>query len=155
VYLFEGLHISGWVHQGLDNLLINLLCLHGGFIFFLLLCVQGECADVLTQFSGGLFFVSQYILYIIPLTPTKLSAGRKNRTGAKGASAWPDDQKRHRGRRPSRRRDLSFFFFCKSCFWSPIPHTDITTVEHKMWPIFPFLVDVSFPCLSRASARTC
>ena len=40
----------------------------------------------------------------IQLTPQKLSAGRKNRSGAKGTSAWPEGQRRHRGRRPGRRR---------------------------------------------------
>jgi len=43
-----------------------------------------------------------YILYIIQLTPQKLSAEHKNRAGAEGASAWPEDQKRHRGGTKSR-----------------------------------------------------
>jgi len=46
----------------------------------------------------------------IQLTPQKLSAGRKNLTGAPGAGEWPEDQKRHRGRRrPGRRRYRSIF----------------------------------------------
>jgi len=48
--------------------------------------------------GGGL------ILHIIQLTPQKLSAELKNRPGAKGASAWPEDQRLHRRRRPGRRR---------------------------------------------------
>jgi len=58
-----------------------------------------------------------YVLQIIQLTPQKLSAERKNRSGAKGASAWPEDQKRHRGRRPGCRRYrevLVFFLSFKS-----------------------------------------
>ena len=38
-------------------------------------------------------FFFLFFLHIIQLTPQN---GRKNRTGAKGASAWPEDQKRHR-----------------------------------------------------------
>jgi len=45
-----------------------------------------------------------YILHIIQLTPQKLSAELKNRPGGKGASAWPEDQRMHRKRRPRRRR---------------------------------------------------
>ena len=39
------------------------------------------------------FFSKSFITY--NSHHKKLSAGRKNRSGAKGASAWPEDQKRH------------------------------------------------------------
>ena len=41
---------------------------------------------------------------IIRLTPHKLRAELKNRPGVKGAGAWPEDQRLHRGRRLGRRR---------------------------------------------------
>jgi len=50
------------------------------------------------------FALFLHILYVIQRTPQKLSAELKNRLCAEGASAWPADQKRHRGRRPGRRR---------------------------------------------------
>ena len=43
-----------------------------------------------------------YNLHNIQLTPQKLSAWRKNHPGAPGAGVWPEDQKRHRGRRKTR-----------------------------------------------------
>jgi len=62
-----------------------------------------------------LFFYFLFLQYI-QLTPRKLSAERKNRSGAKGASAWPEDQKKHRGRRPGRRRvNPRFFLFTRPC----------------------------------------
>jgi len=60
--------------------------------------------------TRGVFcFVFFFILHNIQLTPQKLSAGRKNHPGAPGAGVWPEDQKRHRGRR--------FFFWS----WSTWP----------------------------------
>jgi len=47
-----------------------------------------------------LLFLFFSILHIIQLTPRKLSAELENRPGAIGASAWPEDQRLHRGRRP-------------------------------------------------------
>jgi len=46
-------------------------------------------------------YIYIYIYYpsYIQRTPQKLSAGRKNHPGAPGADVWPEDQKRHRGRR--------------------------------------------------------
>ena len=44
------------------------------------------------------------VLPITQLTPQKLSVKRNNRTGAEGASAWPEDQKRQRERRPGHRQ---------------------------------------------------
>ena len=56
----------------------------------------------------------RYILHIIQLAPQKLSREHKHSTGAQSASAWPEDQKRHRGGKPGRLRYLEVllpFFF--------------------------------------------
>jgi len=48
------------------------------------------------------FYVS--ILHIMQLAPQKLSAELKNRPGAEGAGAWPEDQRLQGRRRAGRRR---------------------------------------------------
>jgi len=59
-------------------------------------------SPVLRCVQVGWRFFFFCILHNIQLTPQKLSAGRKNHPGAPGAGVWPEDQKRHRGRRETR-----------------------------------------------------
>jgi len=60
------------------------------------------------------FLLFWYTLHNIQLTPQKLSAWRKNHPGAPGAGVWPEDQKRHRGRRKKRPPTVSRGFSSSS-----------------------------------------
>jgi len=75
-----------------------------------------------------------YISHIIQRTPHKLSAGRKNRPGVKGPSAWPEDQRLHRRRRPgppvSGGSSPSAFFFWKTRFFTLLDTHTYTSGAH-------------------------
>jgi len=81
-----------------------------------------------TAWPQGLTLVGVYPSYHKTYT-TKLSAGRKNRTGVKGASAWPEDQK-----------------FFVPIFWFLRPAR-----THNAWPHVRVLIasrPTSFACCS-------
>jgi len=60
-------------------------------------CLQYSCSQMATKWSDRCLCVCLCILHNIQITPHKLNAGRTILTGAKSASAWPEDRKRHLG----------------------------------------------------------